>query len=99
MSVWENSVVPPGLEAFTPLFPALKRRAIVSRPSGARIISILSHHVGQNPVLTHTPDARSTEWGAPFYRIILGKAAGLGKLPKAHIQPASAATSEISRDI
>ena len=34
----ENSVVPPGLESSFPLFPALKRRAIVSRPFGAKII-------------------------------------------------------------
>jgi len=50
----ESSVVPAGLETFTPLFPALKRRAIVSRPSGARIIAILSRQVGQSPVLMHS---------------------------------------------
>ena len=31
----ENSVVPPGLESFFPLFPALKRWAKFIRPSGA----------------------------------------------------------------
>jgi len=39
------------LNLSTPLFPALKRRAIVSRPSGARI---LSHQFGQDLALTHT---------------------------------------------
>src|ERR1022692_4764726 len=52
--VRENSVVPPGLRSRTPLFPALKRRAIARRPSGARTIAILSHRVMQNLVLTHT---------------------------------------------
>src|ERR1035438_6198768 len=33
--VRENSVVPPGLESFLPLFPALKRWAKLGRPSGA----------------------------------------------------------------
>jgi len=52
--VREDSVVPPGLESSLSLFPALKRRAIVSRPSGARINAILSHRFGQNLVLAHT---------------------------------------------
>jgi hypothetical protein len=34
-SLCENSVVPPGLESFLPLYPALKRWAIGRRPSGA----------------------------------------------------------------
>jgi hypothetical protein len=33
--VWEKSVVPPGLESFVPLFPALARWAKLVRPSGA----------------------------------------------------------------
>jgi hypothetical protein len=33
--VRENSVVPPGLESFLPLFPALKRWAKLGRPSEA----------------------------------------------------------------
>jgi hypothetical protein len=32
--VWENSVVPPGLESFVPFFPALARWAKLGRPSG-----------------------------------------------------------------
>ena len=35
MSVRANSAVPPGLESFVPLFPALKRWAKLGRPSGA----------------------------------------------------------------
>jgi acyl-homoserine lactone acylase PvdQ len=34
-SVSENSVVPPGLKSLVPLFPALKRWAMLGRPSGA----------------------------------------------------------------
>jgi hypothetical protein len=33
--VRENSVVPPGLELFLPLYPALKRWAKLGRPFGA----------------------------------------------------------------
>jgi hypothetical protein len=39
--VRENSVVPPGLELFLPLFPALKRWAKFGRPSGAAILPCL----------------------------------------------------------
>ena len=38
-SVRANSVVPPGLESFVPLFPALKRWARLGRPSGAEFSS------------------------------------------------------------
>ena len=38
----ENSVVPPGLESFLSLFPALKRWAKLGRPSGAEF-SISPH--------------------------------------------------------
>jgi penicillin amidase len=37
--VKENLVVPPGLESFVPLFPALKRWAKLGRPSGAGYFS------------------------------------------------------------
>ena len=33
--LYEDSVVPPGLELFFAVFPALKRWAIIIRPSGA----------------------------------------------------------------
>ena len=33
--VRENSVVPPGLQTFVPLFPAINRWAKFGRPSGA----------------------------------------------------------------
>jgi hypothetical protein len=35
----ENPVVPPGLESFLPLSPALKRWANVARPYGTRLSS------------------------------------------------------------
>jgi hypothetical protein len=41
--VWENSVVPPGLESFVPFFPALARWAKLVRPSGAGFSGILPH--------------------------------------------------------
>jgi HlyD family secretion protein len=41
-SVHENWVVPPGLNSFSPLFPALKRWANMVRPSGAGFLSILA---------------------------------------------------------
>ena len=40
-SVRENSVVPPGLGCFAPLFPALKRWAKLVRPSGALFYPIM----------------------------------------------------------
>jgi hypothetical protein len=36
-SVREKSAVPPGLESFLPVFPALKRWATFGRPSGTGI--------------------------------------------------------------
>jgi hypothetical protein len=53
-SVRENSVVPPGLESFLPLFPALKRWAKLVRPSGAGFPANPFHLVGRKRVLTHT---------------------------------------------
>src|ERR1019366_9291299 len=53
-SVRESSVVPPGLESSSPLFPALKRRAIFGRPSGAGFPCISYHWVDRKRVLTHT---------------------------------------------
>ena len=53
-SVRENSVVPPGLEFFFPLYPALKRWAKFGRPSGAGLSGISFHRVAQKRVLTHT---------------------------------------------
>src|ERR1019366_7857718 len=50
----ENSVVPPGLESFLQLFPALKRWAKLVRPSGAVFSSSSSHQIAKTPVLTHT---------------------------------------------
>jgi hypothetical protein len=45
-SVRERSVVPPGLESLLGFFPALKRRAIFIRPSGASsLLSILHETV------------------------------------------------------
>jgi hypothetical protein len=52
--VRENSVVPPGLESFFPLFPALKRWAKFGRPSGAGLSGISFHRIAQKRVLTHT---------------------------------------------
>ena len=44
----ENSVVPPGLESFLLLVPALKRWAKVGRPSGAGFADISFQYVAQN---------------------------------------------------
>src|SRR5450759_2572450 len=52
--VRENSVVPPGLESFLPLFPALKRRAIGRRPSGAGSFCAWFHQIVRKRVLPHT---------------------------------------------
>ena len=41
--VRENWVVPPGLELFVPLFPALKRWAKLGRPCGAGFSVTLLH--------------------------------------------------------
>ena len=60
-SVRENSVVPPGLESFSPLFPALKRWAKLGRPSGAGFSCISLHRVDRKGVLTHTLKACSFE--------------------------------------
>src|ERR1017187_6262391 len=48
-SVRENSVVPTGLASFSPLFPALKRWAILGRPSGAGYPPELSFGAGDSP--------------------------------------------------
>jgi tetratricopeptide (TPR) repeat protein len=53
-SVRENSVVPPGLESFLPLFPALKRWAKLGRPSGAAFSCAWFHQTVRKRVLTHT---------------------------------------------
>jgi hypothetical protein len=44
--VWENSVVPPGLESFVPCFPALARWAKLVRPSGTGFSGISSLQLG-----------------------------------------------------
>jgi len=43
--VGENSVVPPGLGSFVPLFPALPRWAKLVRPSGVEFSGISSHQL------------------------------------------------------
>src|SRR5450759_5427495 len=53
-SVREDSVVPPGLESFLPLFPTLKRWAKLGRPSGAAFSCACFHQTVQKRVLTHT---------------------------------------------
>ncbi len=60
-SVRENSVVPPGLESFFPLFPALKRWAKLGRPSGAGCSAIPFHRVRRKRVLAHTPKRCATQ--------------------------------------
>src|ERR1039457_4595337 len=52
--VRENSAVPPGLESFLPLFPALKRCAKLGRPSGAGFPANPFHLVARKRVLGHT---------------------------------------------
>src|ERR1035441_6232899 len=52
--VRENSVVPPGLEFFFPLFPALKRWAKFGRPSGAAFSCASFHQAVRKRVLTYT---------------------------------------------
>src|SRR5450759_922097 len=64
-SVRENSVVPPGLESFFPLFPALKRWAKFGRPSGAGLSGISFHRIAKKRVLTHTLK-RWAKLGRPF---------------------------------
>jgi hypothetical protein len=46
-----NSVVPPGLDSIIALFPALKRRAIGERPSGAALLNMLPQSRSNKPVL------------------------------------------------
>src|ERR1039457_2178639 len=60
-SVSENSVVPPGLESFLPLFPALKRWAKLGRPSGAAFSCAWFHQTVRKRVLTHTLKRCSTQ--------------------------------------
>ena len=43
--VRENWVVPPGLESFVPLYPALKRGAKVDRPCGTGVFWDLFHRI------------------------------------------------------
>ena len=45
--VCENWAVPPGLEAFCPLYPALKRGAKLARPFGTGILENRSHRFDQ----------------------------------------------------
>jgi len=52
-SVRESWVVPPGLEAFSPFSPALKRWAKLVRPSGAGSFSNSFHRVAQKRALAH----------------------------------------------
>ena len=52
-SVREKSVVPPGLESFLTLYPALPRWAKLVRPSGARRLRIPCTAVAQPFILTH----------------------------------------------
>src|ERR1035437_2462469 len=71
----EDSVVPPGLESFLPLFPALKRWANLARPSGAAFSCASFHQTVRNRVLTHTLRRWATlgsTSGAPFSRGIWG---------------------------
>src|ERR1019366_3588171 len=63
-SVRENSVVPPGLESFFPLFPALKRWAKFGRPSGAAFSCAWFHQTGRKRVLTHALE-RWAKFGRP----------------------------------
>jgi len=49
-----GSVVPTGLGSSSPLSPALKRRAIISRPCGAKTSAALFHRIAQNLVLTQS---------------------------------------------
>src|SRR5450759_88223 len=77
-SVRENSVVPPGLESFFPLFPALKRWAKFGRPSGAGLSGISFHRIAKKRVLTHTLK-RWAKLGRPFGAPVLVRASNYGQ--------------------
>ncbi len=49
----ENLVVPPGLESFLTLFPAINRWAKLARPSGAGLSGALFRQITRKPVFTH----------------------------------------------
>ena len=53
-SVRENFSRPSGTRVSLPLFPALKRRAIGRRPSGAGFFYAWFHQTVRERVLTHT---------------------------------------------
>src|SRR5271156_5319334 len=63
----ENSAVPPGLESTPPLFPALKRWAMLGRPSGAQFSAIEFWHNKKPP----RQSERFGGWGTINVDIIL----------------------------